>query len=223
LLTIVMTLALLALLLVGLVILLLRFAYRLWRKPEPGRAVRRSLIVISCLLPISVPYYLGKRYEHQFLLARIPAPLEVAAVEYRLEKSWGVGFMPGDNETGFVVYRLTSNSAEWARNQGSQLGDKLPGRTSKWHPTPVEDAGDKGWHPYDHDPQMMSEKRAANHPPTIEEYLEKYGFIIAIENGRDTEADQAIQSEGSFYSYGRGGSVTIVDPIRGKVYFAYAG
>lgn len=181
------------------------------------------MIVISCLLLIGVPYYLAERYQRQFLLARVPVPLKVAAVEYRLERSWGVGFMPGDNETGFVVYRLTSESAEWARNQGSRLGDKLPGGMSKWHLTPVKDAGDKDWHPYDHDPQMMSVKRTANHPPTIQEYLEKYGFIIPIEDGRDAEADRAIQSEGSLYSYGLGGSVTIVDPIRGKVYFAYAG
>lgn len=70
------------------------------------------MIVISCLLLIGVPYYLAERYQRQFLLARVPVPLKVAAVEYRLERSWGVGFMPGDNETGFVVYRLTSESAE---------------------------------------------------------------------------------------------------------------
>ncbi|WP_246728497.1 hypothetical protein [Microvirga terricola] len=181
------------------------------------------MIVIAGLLLVGVPYLLVQRYEHQLLLARVPAPLEVASVEYQLEESWGVGFMPGDNETGFVVYRLTNASAEWARNQGSRLGDMLPGGASRWHPTPVKNAHDNGWHPYDHDPQMMSAQRAEQHLPTIAEYLEKYGFTIPIESGRDSEADQSIQSEGSFYSYGRGGSVTIVDPIRGKVYFAYAG
>ncbi|MGO4570985.1 hypothetical protein [Microvirga sp. 2TAF3] len=222
-LTILAVLALLALLLVWLAIFLLRFTYRLWRKPQPGRAVRRTIIAIVSLLLVGVPYILVQHYEHQFLLARVPTPLEVASVEYQLEESWGVGFMPGDNETGFVVYRLSDASAEWARNQGSRLGDMLPGSASKWHPTPVGNAGDYKWHPYDHDPQMMSANRAEQHPPTIAEYLEKYGFAIPIEKGRDADADQSIQSEGSFYSYGRGGSVTIIDPIRGKVYFAYAG
>lgn len=63
----------------------------------------------------------------------------------------------------------------------------------------------------------------ARHPPDLVEYLDKYGFSIPIEEGRLDEANKAIQSGGSFYSYGKGGSVTIVDPARGKVYFAYAG
>jgi hypothetical protein len=178
------------------------------------------MIAVACLLLAGVPYLLVQSHERQWLLARVPAPLEVASVEYQLEKSWGLGFMPGDNETGFVVYRLNSSSAEWARTQGSRLGHLLPGGASKWLPTP---ASDERWHPYDHDPQMMSVRRAKQHPPTIAEYLEKYGFTIPIKAGRDAEADQSIQSEGSFYSFGRGGSVTIIDAIRGKVYFAYAG
>jgi hypothetical protein len=61
------------------------------------------------------------------------------------------------------------------------------------------------------------------HSPTVDEYLGKYGFLIAIEEIRVAEVDQAIQTPGSFYKVGRGGSVTVVDPIRGKVYFFYAG
>lgn len=216
-------LALLALLLVWLFILLLRLTYRHWRKPQPGRAVRRTMIALVGPLLVGVPYLLVQHYEHQLLLAHVPAPLEVASVEYQLEESWGVGLMPGDNETGFVVYRLTDASAEWARNQGSRLGDMLPGSASKWHPTPVEHAGNKDWHPYDDDPQMMSVTRAGQHLPSIGEYLDKYGFGIPVEHDYEAEANQSIQSEGSFYSYGRGGSVTIIDTIRGKVYFAYAG
>ncbi|MFC7396077.1 hypothetical protein ACFQU1_02560 [Chelatococcus sp. GCM10030263] len=180
------------------------------------------------LLVVGVPYVAAKRYEQQHerevLLARVPEPLKASSVDYRLEESWGLGFMPGDNETGFVVYSLTEASAAWARSQGSHLAQMLPGGSAKWRPTPVGDAGDhREWHPYDHDPGMMTARRAPQHPPTIWEYLEKYGFIIPIEPGKDVEADQAIQQPGSFYSYGKGGSVTIVDPVRGKVYFAYAG
>ncbi|PDT15541.1 hypothetical protein CO670_17365 [Rhizobium sp. J15] len=135
--------------------------------------------------------------------------------------------MPGDNETGFVVYRLTDESADWARKQGNRLGDMLGGAKEPWRQTPVDDSSDERatslWHPYDRDADMMAAGLPLRHPPTIFEYLEKYGFTIPIEKGRDQEADQAIQSGGSFYSYGKGGSVTIVDPGRGKVYFAYAG
>lgn len=219
--TIFMTLALLVLILAGLLFLLLHFAYRLWRKAGPGRVVRQLAIITIGLLVVGAPYIWFKREEHRLLLANVPAPLEVAAVEYRLEERWGLGIFPGDNETGFIVYRLTNESASWTRVQGQLLREKLSGGI--WYPTPVKDAGDRDWHPYDHDPGLMSAKREPNHPPTVQEFLEKYGFTIPIEPGRDAEADRAIQSEGSLYSYGRGGSVTIVDPLRGKVYFAYAG
>jgi hypothetical protein len=168
-----------------------------------------------------------KIWERHFVLARVPEPLEVAEIEYRLEESWGVGFMPGDNETGFVVYRLTETSADSARKQGNHLKDMLSGGQGAWHATPVDDRSDEAalgrWHPYDDDPDMMSVELPEGHPPTISEYLGKYGFDISIEGGRDGEADKALQSTGSFYSYGPGGSITIVDPGRGKVFFAYAG
>lgn len=166
-----------------------------------------------------VDYFMDRRH----VLARVPEPLEVETVEYRLEQAWGLGFMPGDNETGFVVYRLTAPSAEWATAQGQNLRDQLSGGAEKWRPTPVDESEVDAWHHYDHDPGMMTETRPDKHRTTISEFLEKYGFTIAIEQGRDAEANHAITSEGSFYSYGRGGSVTIVDPARGKVYFTYAG
>jgi len=200
---------------------------RIWRRTRPDQSVRRGLSVAFGLVAIVSPFVGMKIWERNFVLARVPQPLEVAEIEYRLEKSWGVGFMPGDNETGFVVYRLTDASADWARKQGSHLKDMLSGGQGAWHATPVDDRSDERalgrWHPYDDDPDMMSVERPERHPPTISEYLEKYGFYISIEDGRDGEADKAIQSTGSFYSHGTGGSITIVDPGRGKVFFAYAG
>jgi hypothetical protein len=126
--------------------------------------------------------------------------------------------MPGDNETGFVVYRLTERTAQWARSKGSRLGEALSDGKTSWHATPIDETGSRNrWHHYD------SETERHRHPATIREYLGAYGFSIPIEMGRDDEANRAIREAGSFYSYGRGGSVTIVDPARGKVYFAYAG
>lgn len=126
--------------------------------------------------------------------------------------------MPGDNETGFVVYRLTERTTLWARSKGSRLGEALPGGRTSWHATPVDETGSRNrWHDYD------SEAERHRHRATIREYLDTYGFSIPVEKGQDDEANRAIREAGSFYSYGRGGSVTIVDPARGKVYFAYAG
>ena len=179
------------------------------------------MILAVAILFIASPYVAYKLRDWAGLLARVPEPLEVAAVEYRLEESWGIGG-PGDNETGFVVYRLSEFSAKWARSRVTNLSSLLPGGADAWRPTPVGEAGDHDeWHPYDNDPSWNL--RSEPHPPTIAEFQEKYGHLIDIEKGADSEANLAIQTKGSFYSYGRGGSVTVVDPARGKVYCAYAG
>ncbi|MBY3179914.1 hypothetical protein HFO60_04535 [Rhizobium leguminosarum] len=220
-------LAICALLVIAAIAALFLGLRRMWRRTRPDQRFLRTLIIALGLGAIALPCVAIKIGERNYVLARVPKPLEVAEIEYRLEESWGVGFMPGDNETGFVVYRLTDDSADWARKQGSQLGNMLEGAKGAWRETPVDDRSDetaiRQWHHYDRDPDMMAVERPKHHPPTIFEYLEKYGFTISIEQGRDHEANQSILSSGSFYSYGEGGSVTIIDPGRGKVYFAYAG
>lgn len=118
--------------------------------------------------------------------------------------------MPGDNEAGFVVSTLTPRSAEWARAQ--DLARHLSGGTSKWHRTPVnkEDA----------------EMRHSHSSVPPEGSLTIHQFVrgdIFVEEGRDTEANHAMANTGSFYSYGLGGSLTVVDPGRGNIYFAYQG
>ncbi len=210
------------LLAITVIVLVFRGLRYLWRRTRPDQIIRRGLIVAVGLAAIALPFVANKVGERNHLLGRVPEPLEVAEIEYRLEELFGVGFMPGDNETGFVVYRLTDKSASWAREQGSRLGETLSGAERTWRATPVDDRIDE-WHPYDDEPGMIEVELPARHPPNLEEYLEKYGFSIPIEKGRTDEANKAIQSGGSFYSYGGGGSVTIVDPARGKVYFAYAG
>ncbi|MGO6943402.1 hypothetical protein [Rhizobium ruizarguesonis] len=216
-----------ALLFIAAIAILFLGLRRMWRRTRPDQRFLRTLIIALGLAAIALPYVAIKIGERRSVLARVPDPLEVAEIEYRLEESWGVGFMPGDNETGFVVYRLTDDSADWARKQGSQLGGMLEGAKAAWRETPVDDSSNETaigrWHPYDDDPDMMALERPKRHPPTIFEYLEKYGFTISIAQGRDHEVNQSIQSSGSFYSYGPGGSVTIIDPGLGKVYFAYAG
>jgi hypothetical protein len=188
-----------------------------WDEVGPGAHGKRVAIVLMGIAAIASPYVAFKTWELSFVLARVPDPLHVWWIEYRLEESWGIG-LPGDNETGFVVYRLTPGSAQWARSKGTRLGEFLPGGSESWHLTPVDenDPYDR-WHRYDQDSDVRP------HGANIREYLGQYGFSIPLEKESDTDANRAIRNPGSFYSYGRGGSVTIVDPQRGKVYFAYAG
>ena len=179
---------------------------------------KRLGFIAAGVAVIASPYVAFKTLELRFVLARVPDPLHVSWIEYRLEKSWGIG-MPGDNETGFVVYRLTRGSSRWAREQGPGLVAYLPGGSEAWKPTPIADWDDEGrrWHPYD------DQYPTRRHRPDVREYLDRYGFGIPVEQSRADEFNRAIRAPGSFYSYRRGGSITIVDPARGKVFFAYAG
>lgn len=194
-----------------------RWVYRTRINAGEERRGERIAIALAGALAMSSPYLLFKAGEVYFALSRLPQPLQISWIEYRLEQGWGLG-LPGDNETGFVIYRMTSGSAEWARSQGQNLGAMLPGGSAVWHLTPVDESGaDNPWHQYD------SASSPRSHAANLKEYLDKYGFPIPVEDGRDIEFNDAIQNPGSFYSYGRGGSVTVVDPKRGKIYLAYAG
>lgn len=184
---------------------------------SPGK--KTAILALGALL-VSSPYLLfsGCVYRMQSSAdqSRVPQQLQVAEVEYRLEKSSGIG-MPGDNETGFVVYKLTDASARWARSHQSDLHRILAIRDVIWWPTPVDDERDKAmWHNYD-------VAATPPHDANLNEYLDRYGFAIPVEEGRDTDFNAAIRTPGSIYTYKRGGSVTVVDPKRGKIYFAYAG
>ena len=197
--------------------------YLLWqalKKTPRERWARRLSLGALIFVCFSSPYIAYKVWELRAAFARIPEPLRSVWIEYRQEVEFGVGFMPGDNETGFVVYRLTNASTRWARSQGKKLGESLPGGSADWHPTPVGRIGDVGQWTRQCDGIIGCQNGDLL---AVSNYLDKYGFSIPLPDGVDADVDQAIRSEGSFYSYGSGGAVTVVDPNRGKVYFAYAG
>lgn len=170
------------------------------------------------LLLVAAPYLAFKVWEYRQVLARVPYPLQAYWIDYRNEVSGGIG-LPGDNETGFVVYSLTARSMKWAKNNAATLDDLLPGRTEEWKRTPVDDWADGGarWHSHG------KNDSTPGHAADIKEYLGLYGFGIQIDQGQIDNVNRVIRTPGSFYEYGVGGSVTIVDPKHGKVYFAYAG
>lgn len=90
--------AIILLAILGLLAILFRW---LWRMTRSEQIVLRALIVLMIPALLATPYVAYKTLDQRFLLARVPEPLEVAEVEYRLEELWGVG--PGGNESGFIV------------------------------------------------------------------------------------------------------------------------
>jgi hypothetical protein len=214
------------LVLIGLAVLIFYSFRRVWLWTKPDQLILRSLIGMLGIGCIIAPYVAFKISERSMLLARVPEPLQVAAIEYRLEESYGMGFMPGDNEAGLVIYRLTDASTQWARNQGDRLDRMLEDAKGTWRTTPVDDRGDEKdaytWHSGDLDALEHTAENTIRHFPNIREYFGKYGSDISIEEERTREIDEAIQSGGSVYRY-IGDSITVVDPKNGKVYFFYSG
>lgn len=194
-----------------------RLFLRAWRNIPPGEPVRRSATVAALLLALCAPYLAYKAFELRHVLALVPKPMHVVWIDYRRQESWGIGG-PGDNETGFIAYRLTVDSAHWAQEKAAQLSEAHQPGADGWLPTPVDDTERaRGWH------DEYSDRHRAAHRADIAEYLEKYGFGISVDRRWLDQANRAARQSGSFYRYDRGGRVTIVDPAAGYVYVAYAG
>ena len=85
-----------------------------WKATPAGRYRRRAGIVLAAALSVCSPYLVWKTQQTALIFGRVPKPLYALWLDYRVNKSWGFG-LPGDNQTGFVVYRLTSGSTEWPR------------------------------------------------------------------------------------------------------------
>ena len=93
-----------------------------------------------------------------------------------------------------------------------------------WQATPIVVAEGNRWYSSWHSHgRGHSERDDAPHASNVREYIGRYGYDIPIDARRVEEVDRVIQSPGSYYRYGKGGSVTIVSPAKGKVYFFYAG
>lgn len=219
-------LALIMTILVLLVLVVVQI-FRLFQRRS--RRNQRIEAVTILILLIAAPYVVFKIWDRQFALARVPRPLSVAAIEYRGEYNWGIG--PGGNEVGFVAYRLTDRSARWAQSKGHQLGKYLSDDrdarrrpSGPWLQTPVDENSEGAvWHNDDYQRYEDDSERGSPHRPTIGEFTQRFGYSAGIPPKLNGDVNRAIQLPGSFYRYGRAGSVTIIDPAHGRVYFAYAG
>jgi hypothetical protein len=186
-----------------------RLSRKLWRAAGPERPLWRIAVVLAALSVLASPYLGLKLYVHYATLARLPKQLEVASIEFQREESWGIGG-PGDNETGFIAYRLTPESADWVRRQGNGLGRALTVRWDEWRQTPITCEEERcRW--YD----TMAGRTGPNRDPDLMDYLNQYGFGIPVDRKWRDKVDQAIRSPGSVYSYSAGGGVTIVAPAQG--------
>jgi hypothetical protein len=152
-----------------------------------------------------------KIYEYNFYLSFVPKELKVWRIIYSENKSWGFG--PGGNETGIVVYELPKDVADDIEKRGIRYFEEIPvrsghGNFERWFSTPIEIT--KYWTDY------MSE-----HPssvPSIDNYLNAYGFGIPVSSDIKRMVDNAITKPNSYYSYGRIGVVIIAPDVKMVIY-----
>lgn len=185
-------------------------------------AYRRAAAFVSlgCLVassPWIVWACLSLCADAQARAERVPAPLRIERTEYSVEQDWGIG-MPGDNATGFVVYRLADDSTPWSLHREST--PSTPGGDG-WMATPLRDRTSPGDVPSQWCPEEPDGKTPKCGTASTKAYLDHYGFGIPVDPKRLRDADAILDNPGGFYRY-VGGGVAVMDRDRRRVYYVYA-
>jgi hypothetical protein len=172
---------------------------------------------------------------HKARMSVVPVGLEVEGIIYRSEKSWGLPFLalPGDNETGVIVYELSDTTSERILNSGYQLvqrfgkqGDdawtlddpRRRGLYSTWNETPTTHNA-RGRNLITEAALIDEDDKA---PMRIGSFLSRYGFEIPVRTDIIQKADDGLSKPNSYYSYGRSGMFRII-PRHQMAVYAYAG
>lgn len=174
-----------------------------WRRIRP--------VGLGCVLPIFIVvaalYGAFKFYEYRFHMNHMPADLEVTGILYSNEQNWGSILLPlpGDNETGVLMYGLSEGIARRISDEGLDFFHRpenverrvgMQRTHSEWHETPMG--------------------------ITLSDYLDQFGFGIKVDPSVEALVDDAISKPGSFYSRGRTGVVIVIPKVK-RAAFAYAG
>lgn len=194
----------------------MRALAKAWKVTPAGKYRRSAGIVFAAALSVCSPYLIWKAHQTALIFGAVPKPLYALWVNYRVDNGLQAG-LRSDGETGFIVYRLTSGSADWAKRQGAALDVALDDKDGVWSSTPMEDMFLKSGRCDDDEDRNKPLCQA-----DFGKYLSRRAFGISFDKNWLAQANYAARTPGSFYRYGPGGQVTIVDPAAGRVYLAYA-
>jgi hypothetical protein len=167
---------------------------------------------------VAIPYFAFKNYEQEFLFSIVPDALKVKSISYREEESWGFG--PGGNEAGIRIYPLSEQIASEISQRGIEFFNNLPpnqdqqsrdwrGRYENWSETPIRANERWKWN-------LNTAKL------DIYDYIGTYGFSIDIKPEVVAQANEIVNSAGSYYAYGRIGLI-VVCPGKKLVLYLYNG
>jgi hypothetical protein len=173
------------------------------------------LLLIGFLAFAPVAAY--KSYERRFYLSHVPDALAVSTITYELQESWGFG--PGGNEAGILVYPLSDEVARQVERGGVQFLQSMPrnqnqetrgwqGNYETWLETPGAN------------PQWKPDAKTGR--LNVMDYICVYGFCIDVAPEVVAEANEIVNSAGSYYAQGRIG-IIVVSPKKKKVLYFYNG
>ncbi|MDD5160406.1 MAG: hypothetical protein PHI47_10170 [Sulfuricurvum sp.] len=172
----------------------------------------RLFFVIVLIAMIVAPYSWYKNYEQTFYLNHIPREMAVTNILYQKTESWGV-FGPGANETGIIVFELPESSAKTIKNTGIDYFSILSledtprneyiRQCGEWSETPMKNDSNSSW--------------------ILGNFLDQYGFGIAVDSNIEKKVNLAVSKSGSYFTNCRGSTILIVIPEINKVVMVYAG
>ncbi len=204
-----------------------KFNKKLNNSYEFNRKISKLIIFFTCLTMAISSYgyfiYPEKIYNKKieaYLLKQVPKSLNVKKSIYAVTEHHGIGF-PGDNETGFIVYKIPTAQSELIYNLGISYLNNLPEikendfkkkyeLTSEWMNTPIKK--DNEW------------KMEIEHGDSVVmNQLCRYGFCIDIEKEYEDIANTIITNPGSYYAYRKGGATIIISPQKQMIIYLYSG
>lgn len=182
-----------------------------------------ALMVLTC--SIAGVYNFVHQWQEATLewnLANVPSILKVNKILYYGQNS--VGFGPGANEAGLLIYALPDDVAANIRQRGMQdyaryhftEGHTSGERELEWEETPVKF----------NDQWLVSEVN--NHDtgpltPDLSVFLDRYAVSGPIDDSRIKEVQAWITQPGNYYTYMGINKFLIINPMEKKLAFAYAG
>lgn len=182
-----------------------------------GRLLKVTLAV-SVLIYASLQFY-----QYQSRLNHIPSRMGVWHILYSEEQIWGMG--PGGNETGIIVYgmpkatynALMAGGMEWLEviSKDNSRGRRRQGVFRKWHRTPSPVATKCSLDP----PNRADEPESCS---IVGQLLDRYGSIISVDDWVLELANEAMLTEGAYYSHGMLGMLIVI-PDKRRLIYAYSG
>lgn len=170
-------------------------------------------VLLACL-GILLAWKLAMRSHH---LSFVPDALGVDDIDYVEEQRWGTPLigLPGDNETGIIVYDLPENAADAIAKGGLRYLHGLPanprssghdwrGSYDRWQATPFDDAA------------------RARMTSTYTDIPRDCGFCVRVDPDIWAEVERIVGTPGSYYAFGRIG-VIVVSPRAKRVIYMYNG